>query len=190
MSIFQKIREHLKTKEMKKQLKYSMAEYEKKQAQSLSLSLEEFTALSDDDLIFVALARTEKKVDEFDDLKNGFDSLNQSQKVFYSLNWLESEVNNGGLCQFFVNSSRMVAPLVSGYMEIVGAAEHKKLYDEFVEKNKIDLTDLSYFDIDEVDEFEEKTQAYPFDEYDDAFCNMEPIETYLKKYIREHITDF
>ncbi|MBQ0083854.1 MAG: DUF4375 domain-containing protein, partial [Clostridiales bacterium] len=26
-----------------------------------------------------------------------FDSLNQSQKVFYSLNWLESEVNNGGL---------------------------------------------------------------------------------------------
>ena len=59
-----------------------------------------------------------------------------------------------------------------------------------MEKNKIDLTDLSYFDIDEVDEFEEKTQAYPFDEYDDAFYNMEPIETYLKKYIREHITDF
>lgn len=187
MSILKKIKELAK---MKKQLKNSMAEYERKQVQSLSMSAEELTALSDDDLLFAVIARTEKKVDDFDDLEKGFDSLNQSQKIFYSLNWLESEVNNGGLCQFFVNSSRMAAPLVSGYMEIVGAAEHKKLYDEFVEKNKIDLTDLSYFDIDEVDEFEEKTQAYPFDEYDDAFYNMEPIETYLKKYIREHIADF
>ena len=124
MSILKKIKELAK---MKKQLKNSMAEYEKKQVQSLSMSAEELTALSDDDLLFAVIARTEKKVDDFDDLGKGFDSLNQSQKVFYSLNWLESEVNNGGLCQFFVNSSRMVAPLVSGYMEIVGAAEHKKL---------------------------------------------------------------
>ena len=187
MSIFKKFKEHLK---MKKQLKNSIAEYEKKQVQSLSLSSEELTALSDDDLLFAVIARTEKKVDEFADLEKGVNSLNQPQKVFYSLNWLESEVNNGGLCQLFVNSSRLVAPLVSEYLETVGAAEHKKLYDEFVEKNKIDLTDLSFFDIDEVDEFEEKTKVYPFDEYDDAFYNTEPIETYLKKYIREHISDF
>ena len=51
---------------------------------------------------------------------------------------------------------------------------------EFVEKNKIDLMDLSFFDIERVEEFADKTQAYPFDEYDDAFYNMEPIETYLK----------
>ncbi len=114
MSILKKIKELAK---MKKQFKNSMAEYEKKQVQSLSMSAEELTALSDDDLLFAVIAKTEKKVDDFDDLEKGFDSLNQSQKVFYSLNWLESEVNNGGLCQFFVNSSRMVAPLVSGRLK-------------------------------------------------------------------------
>jgi len=100
------------------------------------------------------------------------------------------EVNNGGLCQFFVNSSRMVAPLVSEYMGIIGAADHKKLYDDFTSKYGIDLNDLSSFDIEEAAEFEEQNQRYPFDEYDDAFYDMEPLETYLKKFIRENVKDF
>ena len=49
---------------------------------------------------------------------------------------LDMEIQNGGLCQFFVNSSRMVAPIVSEYMSIIGATEHKNLYDTFIEKKK------------------------------------------------------
>ena len=190
MSIIGKIKQCLEMKKIKKNLKNGMAEFEEKQKKALTLSIEDLSALSDDDLFLAVIARTENKVNGFDDLEKGVNSLNQSQKVFYSLNWLEMEVNNGGLCQFFVNSSRIVAPFVSGYLKIVGAEEHKNLYDKFVEKNKIDLMDLSFFDIERVEEFADKTQAYPFDEYDDAFYNMEPIETYLKKYIRDHIEDF
>ena len=84
----------------------------------------------------------------------------------------------------------MVAPLVSEYMGIIGAAEHKKLYDDFVNKNGIDLTELSFCDVDKAEEFEEKTEKYPFDEYDDAFYDMEPLEIYLKNFIRENINDF
>ena len=174
----------------RKELKKSIAEAKENEARYLTMSIEELSALSDDELFEAVASRTESKVDNFEDLADGVNSLNNSQKIFHSLNWFEMEVNNGGLCQFFVNSSRIVAPLVSEYMGIIGAEEHKKLYDDFVDKNDIDLSELSYFNIAEVEDFEEKNQSYPFDEYDDKFYEMEPLETYLKKYIKEHLEDF
>ena len=187
MRLFGVIKELFK---LKKELKKSIAEAKENEARYLAMSLEDLSALSDDELFHAIVSRTENKVGSFADWADGVNSLNSSQKIFYSLNWLEMEVNNGGLCQFFVNSSRMVAPLVSEYMGIVGANEHKKLYDDFVTENGIDLSDLSDFDIEKVEEYEEKTQKYPFDEYDAVFYDIEPLETYLKKFIRNNLADF
>ncbi len=187
MGFFSAIKEFFK---FKKDLKNIMKEAKEKSFRYLEMTTDELALLSDDDLFEAVVLRTEKKVDGFEALEDGISSLNQSQKIFYSLNWFEMEVNNGGLCQFFVNSSRVVAPLISEYMSVVGAQDHKKLYDGFIQKNNIDLNDLSFFDIEEVDEFEKKAQRYPFDEYDDAFCDTEPLETNLKYYIRKHLADF
>ena len=44
--------------------------------------------------------------------------------------------------------------------------------------------------LEEQEKIEEQNQRYPFDEYDDAFYDMEPLETYLKKFIRENVKDF
>lgn len=174
----------------KKELKKSIAEAQREEALYLQMSLDNLSALSDDELFRAAVARTEHRVDGFDNWKDGVNSLNPSQKIFYSVNWLEIEVNNGGLCQFFVNSSRMVAPYVSEYMGIIGADDHKRLFDTFIAENNIDLTDLSSFDIDDVDEFEEQNERYPFDEYDNTFYEMKPLESYLVKYVRENLKDF
>jgi hypothetical protein len=84
----------------------------------------------------------------------------------------------------------MVAPLVSEYMAVIGAHEHKKLYDDFIADNGIDVNDLASFDIEDLEEFAEKYERYPFDDYDDAFYEMEPLEAYLTKYAREHISEF
>lgn len=100
------------------------------------------------------------------------------------------EIENGGLCQFFSNSSNMVAPFVSDYMGIVGAEGHKKLYDSFVSENNINLNDLSYFENADIDDFAEINKSYPFDEYDEKFYEAEPLETYITKYIRGHIGEF
>ncbi len=154
------------------------------------MTTDELAALDDEELFEAVNVRTENKVDSFEELVEGFNALNDSQKVFYALNWLEMEVNNGGLCQYFVNSSRISAPFVSEYMEIVGATTHKKLFDDFVKKNNINLTELSFFNIEKIEEFEEKAESYPFDDYDEAYYEMEPLETYLKKYIRKHVADF
>ena len=187
MGLFSAIKNIIK---FRKELKKSIEEAKKNETRYLEMTEEELSALSDDELFEAVTARTESKVDSFDEWEDGVNALNTSQKIFYSVNWLEMEVNNGGLCQFFVNSSRMVAPFVSEHMRIIGAVDHKKLYDDFISKYGIDLNDLSSFDIYEAAEFEEQHQRYPFDEYDDAFYDMEPLETYLKKFIRENIKDF
>jgi prepilin signal peptidase PulO-like enzyme (type II secretory pathway) len=49
--------------------------------------------------------------------------LTKEQILAYSLYMFEMEVNNGGLCQFFVNSSRECAPFISEALEAIGATE-------------------------------------------------------------------
>ena len=154
------------------------------------MSIEDLASLSDHELFDAVLSRTGHKVDSFDEWEVGVNSLNNSQKIFYSINWLEVEVNNGGLCQFFVNSSRMVAPYISEYLSIIGANDHKELFDRFIADNNIDLSNLSSFDIDDFDEYDKQAKRYPFDDYDDAFYEMKPLEEYLKKFAREHLEDF
>ncbi len=154
------------------------------------MSLDELKTLGDDELFWAVMVRTEHCVDGYQDWAEGVNALNPYQKVFYSVNWLDTEVNNGGLCQFFINSSRMVAPLISEYLKIIGAEQHQKLFDEFIEANDIDLTDLSSFDSDDWEEVDAQYQRYSFDDFDDAFYDMEPLETYLTKYARANLTNF
>ncbi len=156
----------------------------------INMSVSELSQLSDDELFNAVWTRTESFVSSKEDLLDGFNSLNEEQRIFYAVNYLETEVNNGGLCQFFVNSSRMVAPFVNDYMEIIGATEHKKLYDAFIEKHQINIRDLSSFDCETVEDFQSKYERYPFDEYDDAFYGLETLQNYLISFVKKHIEKF
>ncbi len=156
----------------------------------IKMSIPELSQLTDDELFTAVWTRTENIVSSKEDILEGFNSLNEEQRIFYAVNYLEMEVNNGGLCQFFVNSSRMVAPVVSEYMGIIGATEHKKLYDTFTEKHQINIQDLSSFDCETVEVFQSQYERYPFDEYDDAFYKLEPLQKYLTQFIKENIEAF
>ena len=94
------------------------------------------------------------------------------------------------LCQFFVNSSRAVAPFISDYLGLIGAKEHKALFDGFLAKTGIDLTDLSSFAIRRIRDFEKQAKRYPFDEYDDKFYTLPSLQEPLTAYIREHLNEF
>ncbi len=146
--------------------------------------------LQDDALFDEVLRRTEEKVDSFNDFIEGVKALPHAAQVFYVTTLYEAEVNNGGLCQFFVNSSRFFAPVLADYLDEIGAEEHKALFEAFIRDNGIDVDDLSSFVIDDLDEFEEQTERYPFDDFDDAFYAMEPIEKLILPYLRAHIEEF
>ena len=123
-------------------------------------------------------------------LEDGFAALNEHQRLVFAVNTLELEVNNGGLCQFFVNNSRDVAPYVSDGLAAIGAKEHKELFDGFIGKYKIDVKDLSSFAIRRVRDFEKQAKRYPFDEYDDRFYTLPSLQEPLTAYIRQHIDAF
>lgn len=154
-----------------------------------AMTTEDLAALSDEELFSAVVVRLESLMD-YEQPKASFAALSSPQKVVYAVNCLEVEVNNGGLCQFFVNSSRMVAPYISEYLGIIGAEEHKLLFDGFITKNCIDLNDLSSFKIRHVKDFDKQVQRYPFDEYDDAFYGLPSLEEPVTAYIRSNLSSF
>ena len=62
--------------------------------------------LSDNDLNLSVLLNIQNKYS--DSLSNGnlYNTLNEKEKTFYVVMLYEIEFQNGGLCQYFVNSSR------------------------------------------------------------------------------------
>ncbi len=165
------------------------AAMEQQQAAYTAMTMAEFSALPDEELLYAALIRTEGKIN-YEAQEESFAALSQPQKVLYALNSLESEVNNGGLCQFFVNSSRLMAPYISEYLGIIGAEAHKQLFDHFIQVNGIDVRDLSSFRIQRMADFEKQAKRYPFDEYDDAFYALHSLEEPLKAYIKSNLSFF
>lgn len=113
--------------------------------------------------------------------------LTDDEKVFFVLYLFNMEVQNGGLCQFFVNSTSIYAPLISDYLDKVGARDHKLLFDDFVKNNKIDLNDLSFFDFEDLSEYETKANAYPFDDFDDALYDLVDLEEFLQTFAETNL---
>lgn len=109
------------------------------------------------------------------------------QKLLYSLIEFEMEVNNGGLCQFFVNSSRECAPYISEALNEIGAFDLKKLYDSFIADNNIDVNDLSSFISNDIDEYQAQTERFDFDSFDDEFYEDENLHQQIINYARKNI---
>ena len=157
-----------------------------RQAKKLrALGRDGLLALDDDALYDAAACMSRDGVMEIDD-----PGLPEQLVNIYALTQFEAEVNNGGLCQFFVNSSRVVAPYVSDYMALIGASEHKALFDGFISQHRIDLNDLSSFIIHRHRDYEAQTKRYPFDEYDDAFYALPSLEEPLTAYIKANLSHF
>lgn len=110
--------------------------------------------------------------------------LTKEQILAYSLYMFEMEVNNGGLCQFFVNSSSDCAPFISEALEAIGAAELRNSFEQFVNDNDIDLTDLSSFKIADVKEYESQTKRFDFDRFDEKFYDNENFHQQVIDYFR------
>ena len=191
MGIFRIIMDAIKfRKMMKASVDEWMVQWSEQQSAYRKMSCEEFAALPDEELFSAAVSRTEVIMEQYEEVAEGFTAMNPHQKVLYTVNYLEMEVNNGGLCQFFVNSGRVLAPYISEYLEIIGAEEHKQLFDGFITKCGIDLNDLSSFVITRAQDFEKQTMRYPFDEYDSKFYELPSLEESLTAYVRAHLDAF
>ena len=55
------------------------------------------------------------------DYGNNFDTVTEPQKYIYLNRWFENQINNGGFCQYFVNSSSDVVHQTVDSLRIIGA---------------------------------------------------------------------
>jgi len=154
----------------------------KKAKQYRKMGKEGLLALNDDDFYDAVDCLCEDAVYDIQ-----APTLLEEQILVYSLNYFLREVNNGGLCQFFVNSSSECAPFISKSLEVVGALDVKNLFDKFIEENNIDVNDLSSFKISSVEEFAEQTKRYDFDSFDNHFYDVENLYQQIVDYSRKHI---
>lgn len=184
--------EHYGGEELTPEEKYIAARlrHEHEERHYLTMSPSKLKALQDGELFEAVLIRTESKVDQAGYFLDGIRALSHEEQVFYIASYYETEVNNGGLCQYFVNSSRETAPFLAECLTEIGAEDHRKLFVDFVTDNRIELDDLSSFMIDDINEFEEQEARYPFDAFDNAFFAIKPIQEYLTEYIRLNINAF
>ena len=116
--------------------------------------------------------------------KNGekIEDLNDKQRVFYIVQTLEMEVNNGGFSQFFFNSNGIFAgELISSFKKIgaIKTAEIcKKAVSIFGDKIYADRNELQDFLVPDDEEEEEKIEEI-LNECDDAFFEYEDDLTEL-----------
>lgn len=167
-------------------------EYEKIEEKSLNITPEELIELDDEDLVLAMDIRIQKEK-AYETIDENLDMLNKEKKVFYIVTSFKNEVENGGLFQFFTNSSRILAPFISKNLNIIGAENYRKLYENFIKENLIDLSDLSSFEIEDEKALESQYKRYEYDKFDERFeqlCKKEPLDSFLAKYVRENIGQF
>ena len=110
--------------------------------------------------------------------------LNDVEKVIFIVNVFNMEVLNGGVCQFFSNSSGEYAPFISECLEKIGSLENQKLFEDFVIENNINLNDLSVFKTSDVHDYSYRVcKLYDYEKFD---ANYVEIDDELAKYIKKH----
>lgn len=112
------------------------------------------------------------------------------RRIVYILSMFDMEIQNGGLCQFFVNSSIAVAPYVSDALAAVGATEHRALFEQFLTSNSIDVSDLASFRVISTKGYIKQTNRFDYDAFDDRYYDLPALQDYVVAYIRNNIKDF
>ncbi len=169
-----------------KALRAALREEAAFQARALQMTPAELEMLGDAELLSAVVDRADAAADRHPET----DRLDTVQGIIHTLTVFDREVRNGGLCQFFVNSSRDLAPRVSPALSAIGADTYRHIYDAFIRRHHIDLTDLTSFIIEDLSEYERQIGRYPFDDFDDAYYRAslaEPLENFLLRYARANL---
>lgn len=155
-----------------------------------AMSAEELLALTDEELLGVVWVRTERFSAGFDTERRAMDNMNDEQRIFYIAYYYMLQVNDGGLCQYFANSSRDTALFLSDALEAVGADAHRELFEDFLHDNKVATAALLHFAVDNSGDFKKMESAYPFEAFNTAFYALPPMTEAIAAYVRENVISF
>lgn len=133
--------------------------------------------LSNVDIYAEAVERIHKKISENISPQYKLAKLSLPERILYVLDEFDSEIQNGGINQYFINSSRMNAHLVSGYLEKINALDQKLLFDEFVYNCQIDFDNL-----DNLGELDDEV----CDQFDEYYYDLNSLMDLLIEFIKNY----
>ena len=166
-----------------------MAEENERIARYSSLSTDKLRELEEHELIPAADARINSILREKNELMRAVLELKPEQRTFYFVRNYETQLDGGGIWQYFADSSRRNVPYLPEALTEIGAAEHRALFQSFTEANHIDLNDPINFSTFDLRKFEENGSTV-FSVYDREYRRLPPLSDYLAAYIRQNIDAF
>ena len=151
---------------------------------------EELSDLTDDELYETIYFQNLDIVYSYESEEIALKKMDSVRKTVYILSMYEYEISNGGLCQFFVNSTRELAPYVSKCLAEIGATEHRALFDSFIFDNNINVYELESFITDDSDDYSKQKKRYDFDSFDEEYDELPFLRESIVDYIRKNINEF
>lgn len=156
----------------------------------LQLHGEALLALSDDELFDTVCFQNVELTQDAEDTEEELSLLTGARKTVYILSLFNMEIQNGGICQFFVNSSRATAPYVLDSLKIIGADEHSTLFEGFIKENGIDVFDLDSFKVSSKRGYIKQTRRFNFDSFDDKYYTLPDLKEKTVAFIKNNIMEF
>jgi len=92
----------------------------------------EMDKMKDDELVWAAADPLRCWVDIYSGpeyLDEQYKTLSEAQRGLHAVSWFKSECDNGGIDQFFYNSTGVVAPEVLKGLKMFGAKEHSEVLE-------------------------------------------------------------
>ena len=130
-----------------------------------------------------------EKWNQFVDLltMKDYNDLSEIQKVAYLCFWYDSEVENGGHLQYFVNHGISLLYELEAALKQLKADSQAKILTKAINV----LINIGIPKIERVEEFVEEALEGKFDEIDSEYYDCEPtIHDLLEKYLEEYEEDF
>lgn len=146
--------------------------------------------MTDDALYEMVCSQIMEIAEQYSNEVEILENLTSEQRTFYVLSTYDREVQNGGLCQFFVNSSRYLAPYVEEALAEIGAGEHCKLFAKFITENEIDVWHLESYQIESIRQYAVQFARHDFGSFDDTYYKLPPLYDDLVYWTRDHIDAF
>lgn len=170
--------------------KLTVAEKVKDTIDYLEMNGDELLELTDPELYDACVERINEKIADCEDIDEIRATLTDEEFAFYTVNRFKSEVEDGGIKSIFDGDSDDLAPLVSECLDIIGAEEHKDIYDSFVAVNDFASEHIPGLEDGIVSSIISGLESFTSDEFDEKFDELPGLEENLQDYARENIDNF
>lgn len=160
--------------------------YDRALKRELATSTMDAANLPDQLLEDAVLRRIQEKYIKSGRLGDMLESMTEVERNVFVTCYFERKVSSGGLCSFLLGYSEL-APYIMDALETVKAEPYKKLLENFIEQNHIDLEHITETHVFDMYDFFLFYQKYPFEKFDNRFRELGETED---KDLGDHITEY